>query len=168
MRRRRKAIGTSRCVFRSFAKTRGEELQKSAGLQIIRKYDMQPGFFCGNRPKTAESKAFPLPILATAKISKNCQPLRAFPLGGRCRAKARRMRGATDSREMIFFSGFLAVILGFPFGKAVGDSRLKRSSPVRSSLGASRHSPRRGKQELRQKLSLPRRGKQENDEPPLG
>ena len=47
------------------------------------------------------NKAFPLPILATAKISKNCQALRAFPLGGRCRAKARRMRGATDSREMI-------------------------------------------------------------------
>ncbi len=31
--------------------------------------------------------------------------------------------------------------------EAVGDSRLKRSSPVVSSLGASRHSPRRGKQE---------------------
>ena len=76
------------------------------------------------------------------------------------------MRGATDSREMLFSSGFLAVILGFPFGEAVGDSRLKRLSPVMSSLGASRHSPRRGKQELRRKLSLPRRGKQENDEPP--
>ena len=69
--------------------------KKSAGLQIIRKYDMQPGFFAG-----------------------------------------------FDS-------------LAFPFGEAVGDSRLKRSSPVMSSLGASRHSPRRGKQELRQKLSLP-------------
>ena len=31
--------------------------------------------------------------------------------------------------------------------EAVGDSRLKRSSPVMYSLGASRHSPRRGKQE---------------------
>ena len=46
-------------------------------------------------------QSLPLAILATAKISKNCQPLRAFPLGGRCRAIARRMRGATDSREMI-------------------------------------------------------------------
>ena len=43
--------------------------------------------------------------------------------------------------------------------EAVGDSRLKRSSPVMSSLGASRHSPRRGKQEQRQKLSLPLGGK---------
>ncbi len=53
--------------------------------------------------------------------------------------------------------GILAVILGFPFGEAVGESRLKRSSLVMSSLGASRHSPRRGKQELRQKSSPPQK-----------
>ena len=61
MRRRRKAIGTSRYVFRSLAKTRGEELQKSAGLQIIRKYDMQPGFFAEiDRKRRLENVTAPL------------------------------------------------------------------------------------------------------------
>ena len=79
------------------------------------------------------------------------------------------MRGATDSREMILNVNVTAphqsasqtaspqgeaMNSGKPRREAVGDSRLKRSSPVMSSLGASRHSPRRGKQE--------------NDEPPFG
>ena len=88
----------------------------------------------------------------------------SLPLGGKVPSESE----ANEGRDMLFSSGFLAVILGFPFGEAVGDSRLKRLSLVMSSLGASRHSPRRGKQELRQKLSLPQRGKQENDEPPQG
>ena len=74
----------------------------------------------------------------------------SLPLGGKEPSESE----ANEGRDMLFSSGFLAVILGFPFGEAVGDSRLKRSSSVMSSLGASRHSPRRGKQE--------------NDEPPKG
>ena len=86
--------------------------KKSAGLQIIRKYDMQPGFFAGFDSL-------------------------AFPFGNPCRYSWLPLRG-------LFLPNCRLRQLRQP---AVGDSRLKRSSPVVSSLGASRHSPRRGKQE---------------------
>ena len=67
-------------------------MQKSAGLQIIRKYDMQPGFFA-EIDRKRQKLSLPLADFSYRKNQQKLSAASRLPLGGKVPSKSEANEG---------------------------------------------------------------------------